>query len=153
MCEILQIFQSGLAAVDPFRVVAANLQLERGRFAAGPHIFDLDRFQNILVVGAGKAVGCMAEAVEAVLNDRISAGLLIMPQGVRAPLRRVVRAEGGHPFPDEAGRRASRKILEMLVSADEKTLVLFLLSGGASALLAVPAAGLTLADKRAVTSM
>lgn len=153
MSEILQIFQSGLAAVDPFRVVAANLQLERGLFAAGPHVFDLDRFRNILVVGAGKAVGGMAEAVEAVLEDRISAGLLIMPKGVRATLRHVVRAQGGHPLPDEAGRRASRKILEMLGSADKKTLVLFLLSGGASALLAVPAAGMTLADKRAVTSL
>lgn len=153
MSEILQIFQAGLAAVDPFRVVAANLQLERGRFAAGPHIFDLDRFQNILVVGAGKAAAGMGEAVEAVLNDRISAGLLIMPQGVRATLRHVVRAQGGHPLPDQAGRRASGQILEMLNGADEKTLVLFLLSGGASALLAVPAAGVTLVDKSKVTSL
>lgn len=153
MGEILQIFQAGLAAVDPFRVVAANVKLERGRFIAGPHVFDLDRFRNILVVGAGKAAAGMGEAVEAVLNNRISAGLLIMPQGLRATLRRVARAEGGHPFPDEAGRRASRKILEMLGGADEKTLVLCLISGGASALLAIPAAGLTLADKRAVTSL
>lgn len=153
MSEILQIFQAGLAAADPVRAVAANLRLERGRLAAGPHRFDLDRFRDILVVGAGKAVAGMGKAVEAVLDERISAGLLIMPQGVRAALRHVAQVQAAHPFPDEAGRRAGRKILAMLGAADEKTLVLFLLSGGASALLAAPAAGVTLADKKTITSL
>ncbi len=153
MSEIFQIFLAGLAAAGPARAVAANLQFARGRLAAGPHRFDLDRFLNILVVGAGKAAGGMGEAVEALLGDRISAGLIIMPKGVRAALQRLAQAQAAHPIPDEAGCRAGQKILAMLGAADEKTLVLFLLSGGASALLAVPAAGLNLADKKAVTSL
>jgi len=153
MSEILQIFHAALAVVDPFRAVRENLALESGRLRAGEHIYHLDDFDRILVAGAGKAAAGMGRAVESILADRISAGLLIVPKGARAPLRYITCKQGGHPLPDEAGRRASGKVLELLAGADEKTLVLFLVSGGASALLASPAPGVTLAEKNAVTSL
>ncbi len=152
MNEILQIFHAAIAAVDPWQTVSAGLALERKRLLAGERIYPLDDFNRVLVAGAGKAAGGMGRAVEAVLGDRISAGMLIMPKGASAALQRIDPALAAHPLPDETGQSASLKILELLNGADEKTLILFLVSGGASALLAAPAAGVTLADKKTVTS-
>ncbi len=153
MNEILRIFQAALAAADPFRAVRENLTLESGCLRAGEHFFQLDEFDRILVAGAGKAAAGMGLAVESVLGDRISAGMLIQPRGTCAPFHTITQAHGGHPLADEAGRRASGKIMELLAGADEKNLVLFLVSGGASALLASPAPRVTLAEKNAVTSL
>ncbi len=153
MNEILPIFRSALEAVDPLHIVSRNLILRDGRLIAGSRAYALNEFADILVAGAGKAASGMGEAVEAVLGDRISTGLLILPKGVRAPLRHINCVQGGHPLPDEAGRRASGKILKLLGAADKNTLVLFLISGGASAMLTAPAAGLTLVDKKTVTSL
>lgn len=153
MSGILRIFQAALAAADPFPAVQKNLVLQGNRLRAGEHIFDLDDFDRILVAGAGKAAAGMGLAVEAVLGGRISAGMLVLPEGAGAQFRHITCGTGGHPLPDEGSRRASGKVLELLAGADEKTLVLFLVSGGASALLASPAPGVTLADKNAVTSL
>jgi glycerate 2-kinase len=153
MSGILQIFHAAIAAADPFRTMRENLALENGLLRAGEHIYHLDDFERILVAGAGKAGAGMGLAVESILADRISAGLLILPNGAGAPLRYITCLQGGHPLPDEGSRRASGRILELLAGADEKTLVLFLVSGGASALLAVPAPGVALAEKNTVTSL
>lgn len=153
MSDILQIFQAGLAAADPFRIVVANAKLECGRFIAGPHVYDLERFRNILVVGAGKAAAAMGLALEHTLSDRIDKGLLILPPGDRAPFKRLAQARAAHPLADKAAERATGKIMALLQAADEKLLVLCLISGGASALLAAPAFGVILADKRKITSL
>jgi hydroxypyruvate reductase len=153
MNNILPIFHAALAAADPFRAVTRCLRLKGSRLAAAPHRFDLDEFRDIVVVGAGKAAAGMGLAVENILGDRVSRGMLALPAGARAPFRLLAQAQAAHPLPDEEGRRASLRILELLAGADEKTLVLFLVSGGASAMLAAPAAGVTLADKRVVTSL
>jgi glycerate 2-kinase len=153
MFEVLQIFKAGLAAADPFRAVRAHLSLSGTRLAAGPHRFALDEFPQVLVVGAGKAAAGMGLAAESVLGDRIAKGLLVLPRGVGAPFKRIAQAQASHPLPDAAGRRAGLKTLALLRAADEKTLVLCLLSGGASALLAVPATGVMLGDKRKTTDL
>jgi len=105
----------------------------------------------VLVLGAGKSAAVMAAAVEAAWPDVPLSGLVVTRYGHAAPTRRIEVAEASHPVPDAAGEAAARRILALARGglADED-LVLFLVSGGGSALLALPAPGLTLEDKQAV---
>jgi hydroxypyruvate reductase len=102
-----------------------------------------------IVLGAGKAAAAMARAVEHHMQGTIE-GLVVTRYGHGVPCARVEVVEAAHPVPDAAGRAAARRILECAQSAGADDLVLCLISGGASALLALPADGLSLEDKQAV---
>jgi len=110
---------------------------------------DLNRFDEIIVLGAGKASIEMARYVENVLSDRISGGLVVAPIELHEKhgLKHLEVLPSTHPLPSELGLKASMRMMEYAESVDEKTLVLFLLSGGASALLPYPAPPVTLEDK------
>jgi glycerate 2-kinase len=147
------IFQAALEAADPGSAVQRNLAVENGWLKSAGHAYRLHEFDRFLVVGGGKAAARMGGAVEDVLGDRIAGGLLVIPRGPAASLQRIALARGSHPLPDEKSMRAAREILAIAGGADERTLVLCLLSGGGSALMAVPAPGVQLEDKQEVTSM
>jgi hydroxypyruvate reductase len=103
-----------------------------------------------VVIGAGKAAAAMALAVEEHWPGPLS-GLVVTRYGHRVPTSRVEVAEAAHPVPDAAGEAASRRMLELLRGLGPDDLVLCLISGGGSALLALPAPGIALADKQALT--
>ena len=109
-----------------------------------------------LVIGAGKAGGAMAAAVDALWPaDAPMSGLVVtrydhVPPAYKAKPGRIEVVEASHPVPDEAGRRAAQRIAELTQGLTPDDLVLCLISGGGSALLAMPAPGLTLEDKQAV---
>lgn len=151
--ELLDIFNAALAAVDPYRAVLNSVRLEQNSLHVGAKIYALEKYSRIVVVGAGKATARMAMALEALLGERISGGLIIVKYGHSAALNIIMQAEAAHPLPDQAGVDGTRKILEMARLADEKTLFICLFSGGASALLVAPAADVTLADKQVVTGL
>jgi hydroxypyruvate reductase len=150
---LLDIFNAALAAVDPYQAVLKAACVEHNQLQIGGAKYDLDAYQRIVVIGAGKATARMALAVETLLGNRISAGLIVVKAGHTAPLSIVDQVEAAHPVPDEAGIAGTQSILQMVGAADEKTLVICLLSGGASALLVAPAEGITLQDKQAVTDL
>jgi len=102
-----------------------------------------------LVVGAGKAAAAMARAVEAHWPGELS-GLVVTRYGHGVPCERIEVVEAAHPVPDEAGRAAAGRILAAVQGLTSDDLVLVLVSGGGSALLALPFEGLTLADKQQV---
>ncbi len=107
---------------------------------------------RVIVVGAGKAAAAMAAAVEAAWPDVRMEGLVITRYGHGVPTRAIQVVEAGHPMPDSAGAEAAARVARLVQSAEAGDLVLFLASGGGSALLALPAAGITLDDKRAVNA-
>ena len=102
-----------------------------------------------IVLGAGKASAAMAKAVEDHWPGPLE-GLVVTRYGHAVPCERIEIVEAAHPVPDAAGQAAARRILELAEGAGPDDLVLCLISGGGSALLALPAEGLTLADKQAV---
>ncbi|HEX3209957.1 MAG TPA: glycerate kinase [Geminicoccaceae bacterium] len=124
--------------------------LEAARPAQGilPHLPPPPPGRTI-VLGAGKAAAAMAQAVERHMAGRLQ-GLVVTRYGHGAPCARIEVVEAAHPVPDAAGQDAARRILELAAGAGPDDLVLCLISGGASALLALPAPGLTLEDKRAI---
>src|SRR5215468_1428005 len=135
----LEIFHRALAAIDVESVTRAFVRLDGDRVEIGDETVDLTRFNRVIAIAIGKAGIPMARAVEEVLGDRISGGLVatnaIIGQSPR-PLPVIV---GGHPLPNAGSLEAAAKALEILrVNDARETLVLFLISGGGSALFEKP---------------
>ncbi len=151
--DAIRIFNAGLAAVEPEDCIHRCCRLERNILEVGKQTYDLDKFDEIIIIGAGKAGASMASAVEEILGNRITAGLIIVKYDHVKPLHKIDLVEAGHPIPDENGVAGAKKILEFAENADEKTLVICLISGGGSALMALPSAGLTLKDKQETTEV
>jgi hydroxypyruvate reductase len=114
-----------------------------------PHLPPAPKGRTV-VVGAGKAAASMARAVEENWQGPIS-GLVVTRYGHNVPCERIEVVEASHPVPDAAGEEAARRILELASSLGPDDLLLCLISGGGSALMALPAPGLTMADKQAVS--
>jgi hydroxypyruvate reductase len=105
----------------------------------------------VYVVGAGKACAAMAAAVEEVLGDRIRDGVVVVKDGYALPLRNIRVTEAGHPVPDARGVEGTLAILRLLTGIGPEDLVIVLISGGGSALLPAPVAGVNLIEKQAMT--
>ncbi|MDB5558787.1 MAG: glycerate kinase [Enterovirga sp.] len=132
---LMRLFEAAVASAQPARVIARHLpEPPRGR---------------TLVIGAGKASAEMARALEAHWPGELS-GLVVTRYGHAVPTRGVEIVEASHPVPDEAGERAARRMLDLVRGLTADDLVICLISGGGSALLALPAEGLTLSDKQAI---
>lgn len=150
--KIVQTLDAALAAVDPRNAVLQVLRRDGDRLTVGDRHYDLRQFARIFVIGAGKAGAPMTQAVEQVLGDRITAGIVAVKTDHGGPTRQVTIAEASHPMPDAAGVAAGQQILALAQQAGPQDLVIALLSGGGSALLVAPAEGLTLADKQTMTN-
>lgn len=147
----LPVLSAALEAVDPFGAVARALSRQGNRLKLGERIYDLGQIERVLVVGAGKAAAPMVRAVEDVLADRLSDGVVNVKRGHAEPTRRVRLQEAGHPIPDQAGLEGTSRIVELVEGATGKDLVLCLITGGGSALLQLPAAGISLEDTQRLT--
>jgi hydroxypyruvate reductase len=141
--------RAGIRAADPERVVGRAVDLEGDRLTVGEERRDLSDHDRIVVLGGGKAAAGVARALDRNLGDRLSGGLVVAPEPADAG--RVEVAVGDHPVPSERGVDATRRLLELAREADERTLVLAVVTGGGSALLAAPAEGVSLADLRTTT--
>ncbi|MDF1774524.1 MAG: glycerate kinase [Rhizobiaceae bacterium] len=127
-----QLFDAAVAAADPMLTVPVALpEKPEGR---------------VVVIGAGKASARMAEAVESVWGP--CEGLVITRYGYARPCKGIEIVEAAHPVPDEAGRMATERMLDLLNGLGEDDFVLALISGGGSALLVAPAGRITLAEKQ-----
>ncbi len=151
--DALEIFKASIAAVNPQNAVLNALSLEGSLLRVADATFDLSLFKKIVVVGGGKASAAMAVAVEEILAERISDGLVVVKYGHTADLQRVRTVEAAHPLPDDAGLKGTAEITSMLKGLGAEDLVISLISGGGSALLPQPVEGLSLDDKQRVTQV
>lgn len=149
--DALEIFKAGLAAVAPGFAVAKHLKRKNQTLYAGDKKFNLDALDKIYVIGAGKAGAAMAAAVEEILGDGIAAGLVNVKYGHTEKLRNIRINEAGHPVPDAAGLKGAQEMVKLLEQATANDLVICLISGGGSALLPLPADGISLSEKQEVT--
>ena len=116
-------------------------------------VFDLKAFHKIVLVGTGKASSSMARAIEELFGDRMTKGVITTKYGHLLPLKQTQTIEAGHPIPDRKGYEGARKIQRLLKESGPNDLVIFLLSGGGSALLPFPADGIELKEKQEVTQL
>ncbi|OYV34693.1 MAG: glycerate kinase [Rhodospirillales bacterium 20-64-7] len=130
------VFQAAIAAADPRQCLAAHLPSP----GSGRNI----------VIGAGKAAATMAAALEDAWPEIALEGTVVTRYGHKVPTRKIKVLEAAHPVPDAASEAAAREILGLVQNLRPDDQVIALISGGASALLALPVDGITLADKQLV---
>ncbi len=152
--DLLDIVEASLRAVDPYGLVKQALRLEGDTLWAGQERIDLSRTGKIFLAGAGKACFKMARAAHEILAGRVERGVFNVPEKPPSGLGDGFTFHvAGHPKPDEAGLKGAKEIVAMAREAGPDDLFIMLISGGGSALLPYPAGGITLEDKRQLTSL
>ena len=150
------IFCAGLKAAHAGEAVYRYMKIEKEReqefLVCGKQRASLNETGRILVLGAGKASAQMAHAVERRLGNRIDGGVVVTQYGHAEKCRHIEIFEASHPVPDISGREAARKIEKLALGTRKEDHVIFLLSGGSSALLPAPAPGISLVDKQSATN-
>ncbi len=131
-----QIFMAGVRSVLPEKLITGLMKLEGSLLIIGEHKLELGSIRNIYVIGAGKASAAMGHYVETVLGNRIAGGHIVVKYGYSCKLKRIAVTEAGHPVPDSNGFKATEEIIRISEKASENDLVICLISGGGSALLA-----------------
>jgi len=151
--DATRIVLAAISAANPKEGVKRSCRIAGNDVAVGTWHRRAEDIGRILVVGAGKASAHMATALEQVLGDRITSGIVITKYGHGVPLRRIRVAEAGHPVPDEQGVEATLELMRHVEGSTPDDVIFVLLSGGASSLLVAPAQGITLADKKTTTAV
>jgi glycerate-2-kinase len=152
---LIEIVNKAIASADPFSAMRRRLRLEEEHFRVGTQGFDLSEVGNIIVVGGGKASGAMAEVLEEILEDRITGGVVNVPEGTASKYRarKIELVEAGHPLPTEAGVKGAERMMGLVSDLGPQDLVVCLLSGGGSALITLPADGISLDELRETTQL
>ncbi len=141
------IFMAGVERADPYKMMLRHLSLENSilKIRTGhenePRALkdiNLADFNKLHVIGTGKATAKMAKAIEDIMGNRITEGVVSVKYGHVENLQQIRIIEAGHPVPDENSIKAALEISESARKSDEKTLVISLISGGGSALMAYP---------------
>jgi hydroxypyruvate reductase len=151
--DAMAIFQAGLRVVAPEEAMRRYVRRETNALLVAGRRYDLTAFHQIILIGAGKAACPMAKVLEEILAERLTGGHVNVKYGHLTPLKKIQVQEAGHPLPDAAGLAGTKKILDLLATAEKDDLVIAVLSGGGSALLPMPSAGITLEEKQATTKL
>ena len=131
-----QIFLAGIESVLPERLIINKMEIKDNCLIIGQLTFRLNEIEKIYVIGAGKASATMGAEVEKILGNRITEGHIVVKYGHSCKLNHIKISEAGHPLPDSNGFKATEQILKIADKATKNDLVICLLSGGGSALLA-----------------
>jgi len=154
--EIVEAIQAAaLASVEPGEAVRRAVWREGETLFVGEQRYDLDAFDRAWIVGGGKAGAPMAAALWDLLGDQVAGGAVNVKYGHLLPPGQtcgpVTLIEAGHPTPDESGQAGAARIVEIVSDLTPHDLAVVVISGGGSALMPLPAEGVSLADKQAVT--
>jgi len=147
------IFMAGVKAVDPERAVQKYVRRQGNQLFVGDCSYILDKYKRIFLIGAGKGTAPMAKALEDILGEWLTKGLIIVKYGHGIPLEKTRILEADHPIPDDAGLRATKELLRQAQECTKEDLILCAFSGGGSALLPAPLSPITLDQKQTTTRL
>ena len=146
--DAVKIFYKALKAVQSGTAIKRYCKFDGKTLFIGHRSYHLSRYKNLYILGSGKATAPMAAAIENIIDEKITGGIITVKLGHVADLKHINLIEAGHPIPDENGIRGASAILNLAKIAKEDDLILCLISGGGSALLPFPYNGLTLKNKQ-----
>jgi glycerate 2-kinase len=150
--DAINIVESALESVDPRRAILNQVKRIDSHLVIGDLKIDLDETERILVVGGGKAGKPMAEAIEELIGDRITDGIVNVPKGTQLEaLERIFLNPAGHPIPDTDGVKGVLRITKLVKDLTNRDLVIVLISGGGSAMMPMPAETIDLHDLQVLT--
>jgi glycerate-2-kinase len=143
---LIRLMNAAIESVEPSRAMQRWMQEEE---------FEIEGYEKVMVVGGGKAGASMAMTLEQSLGDRLTQGIVNIPRGTmpKIPLTKIELVEAGHPIPDEAGMEGAQRMLRLVSELGQRDLVICLISGGGSALMPLPAEGITLSELQEVTRL
>lgn len=149
---LLKTAEGALGSLNSYAVLKKSFKITGSHLCFGENQWDLSGKRNIYVVGGGKAANAMARAVEEILGDRITSGIVAVKHlEPDDRLKKIELISAGHPLPDADSLRASQNMLQLVEQAAPDDLFIGLISGGSSALLSLPVAGISLEDEIACT--
>ena len=139
---------AGMAAADPAKALKERVFLDGDKLCLPDRTFDLSSYDRVWVIGAGKATGTLAQAMEGILGNRVTGGLVVLREGSAVPLTNLRLLEAEHPLPGRGSIAAGRAMLELADHVGAGDLVISLVTGGSSSLVCVPAGHITSHEKR-----
>lgn len=157
----LDILETALQDIDASSYIRDLVTINQNILRVGELEWDLSAIDHIYVLGAGKGILQMAEALEEILGDRVSEGVVVekqlngMARGLEriSHLRKIQVIQGGHPIPDEAAVEGAQLILDIARRADSKDLVFCCVQGGCTSLSTLPVEGIHLKDIQIMTDL
>lgn len=145
------LFNEAINEANPQKCVSEFVSLKDSTLTIDDREYNLDNFKSIYVIAFGKAAPSMAYALEQLLGSRINKGVVVSNTSSNFTFKNMEFCLSSHPIPDEKSLNAAEKVIELLDESTEDDLVIFLISGGGSSILALPSEGLTIDDIRKVT--
>lgn len=149
--QIASILAAAINAVDPGVAVSRFVKRDQNRLVCGDHLYHLDQYEHVYLLAFGKAAMPMSAALVEILGDRLIRGWVVPKHVSGEHDPRLIIQPGSHPLPDENSLKAGELLLSTAASFTEKDLVFCLISGGGSALVTAPYAGVSLEDMRELT--
>lgn len=152
---LIELVNKAIESADPSSKMRSRVRIDGERLKIGTHELDLSEVGKIIVVGGGKASGNMAEVIEEIFGDRITGGVVNVPKGTASEYRtgKIKLVEAGHPLPTGAGVKGAEEMISLVSDLEPHDLVVCLLSGGGSALITLPAEGISLDVLRETTQL
>ncbi len=151
--DALHIIEAGIRGADPGTGTLALVKLVGDTLSVGSKKFDIKKIRHIYVIGAGKGSFPIAEALEAILGDLVTKGVVVVKRGEKRRLKRIMIHEAGHPVPDEDSIEGARRLLNVIENAGEQDLVLAAITGGSSSLVSLPPDGIGLREMQELTNL
>ena len=153
--NISRILSAAIKSVNPYAVVSSNIVRENSYLEVNNQVYDLDSYKRIFVIAFGKASIPMIVAVKDVMGRFFNQGIAITKSttSLLKSYSSISALQGTHPIPDETNIVNTKKVIDLLQTTSSNDLVIFLISGGGSALLTSPAKGIKLEDIQTLTKM
>lgn len=148
--KILEVLESAIRGVEPYNCVKENIKIMGNELIIGNERYNLNSFENIYVIGAGKASMQMAKAVVDIFGMRVKGFVNSMEN---KEIGNIVCNKSSHPIPDKNGERGAKEIYKIAKNAAQNDLILCLISGGGSAMMPLPDKGIKLEDKIEITKL
>jgi glycerate-2-kinase len=147
--------EKALESVEPRKLINSHVRIVKNKFIVGKKELNLDLFNDIYIIGGGKASGAMAETIENILGDRIKQGLIVVPKKTSNlyKTKNIKLHESNHPIPNKSSVEGARNLLNLASDADINDLVICLISGGGSSLMALPKEEINLEEKKKINDM
>ncbi|WP_245250046.1 glycerate kinase type-2 family protein [Methanolobus bombayensis] len=149
--DAYSILSEAVEAVDPAACIYRSVSKKDNELLIGIESYDLSKYTNVYAIAFGKAAISMSRAIEDVLGDSLSGGLAVTKYGFGNSLSKIEVFESSHPVPDDNSVKAGHMVHDLLENTDENDLVIFLISGGGSALITYPRKGITITDIAKIT--
>ena len=147
-----KIFRTALIGVIPKKCISESIRLENNHIKIENDSYDLNKINKIFIISFGKSSIPMSEAISKILKDKIYRGLVISNDIPKNKIKRFSYIKSSHPVPNKNSLQAGQKTIKLLNSTKPDDLVIFLISGGGSSLMAVPKKGISLKQKQELSN-